>query len=83
MVAKEKEVVQENTPVPYYTIVRYLSGSDQPDRNWFTPLTVADHIKNWIDLGYEMFSAIPTGPVRNEKGEIAAEGMSYTFKYVG
>lgn len=73
----------ENEAVPYYTLVRYLSGTDQPDKAYFTPATVAEHLKTWKDLGYELFSAYPTESVRDEKGQIVAEGMAYTFKYVG
>lgn len=75
--------VKKETPVPYYSFVRYLAGVDRPDQSWFTPQTVAEHIQTWVDLGYELFSTEYAGAVLDEKGMRAAEGMVYTFKYVG
>ena len=81
MVVK-KDTAKEK-PVAYYSLVRYLAAADVPDQNWFTPMTVSEHLQVWVNLGYELFSAVPTTSIRDEKGMVVAAGVLYTLKYVG
>ena len=81
MVVK-KETTKEK-PAAYYSMVRYLAAIDAPEQNWFTPMTVSGHLQVWVDLGYELFSAVPTTSIRDEKGMVVAAGVLYTLKYVG